>query len=429
MNVVRRYRSFSASARAFLAGAALIELGHAFQYALQNFYVLSLGFTVADAGLVNAAAAVAVVLATIPSAWLYEHLGPRRSLGLACGLNAVAIAGMALATGMLPLLLWSALSGAAYALHKVVAAPYLVSASEGPDRTHLFQADFAVHAVTMTIGLLVSCLVAGSLEGRLQGETMAVRAALIAGAALSLLALLPYRGLPARAADAGDALRSPLQTLAILRPRHWHLWVRVSVPHFLVGTGAGLSIPFINLYFTHRFELPKATLGLVMAAASATMVLGALATPRVVARLGLVRATILTEAFSIPFFLLLALTTSLPLAIAAYVLRSALMNLSQPLWRNLMMEITPVAWRPAVNGVSMLCWNLGWALSNQWGGELIDHSRGWLGAGFDGYALPMLLTIATYLLAIALEARFFWSVRHIGRVGPVLADLPAAADS
>jgi MFS family permease len=431
--LVQRYRSFSAPARAFLAGAALLEIGHAFQYALQNLYVMSLGvYTVADAGLVNGASALAVVLATIPSAWLYEHLGPRRSLVAALVLNVVAIAGMAFATSLAALLLWSALSGAAYALHKVVAAPFLVSTSKAGERTHLFQADFAVHTVTMTLGLLVSCVIAGALEGRLVGETVAVRAALLAGAGLSLFALLPYRGLPERAEDGGDALRSPLQTLSILRPRHWHLWFRVSVPHFLVGTGAGLSIPFINLYFTDRFALTKTTLGLVLAGASATMTLGALATPRVVARLGLVRATIATEAFSIPFFLLLALTTSFPVAVAAYVLRSALMNLSQPLWRNLMMEITPVTWRPAVNGVSMLCWNLGWAVSNQWGGELIDHSAGWLGAGFDGYALPMLLTIGTYLLAITLEALFFWHVRHIGQArapGAALAQSAAEAPS
>ena len=53
----------------------------------------------------------------------------------------------------------------------------------------------------------------------------------------------------------------------------------------------------------------------------------------------------------------------------------------------------------------MLCWNLGWAISNHWGGWLIDSSAGWVTAGLDGYALPMLLTIGTYLLAIGLEAR------------------------
>jgi MFS family permease len=413
------YRGFTAEARAFLAGAALIEAGNAFQYALQNLYVISLGLSVADAGWINGASAVGVVAATFPSASLYDRLGPRRALVLASVLKAASIAGIALSGSFWWLVAWSALSGASYTLHKVVAAPFLVATSRGPERTHLFQADFAVHTLTQMLGFIVSCLLAGSMGQGPGGHEQALRLALLAGAGIGLLAWRPYRRLPhALPGSAEAASRSPLAVLSILRRSRWHLWMRLSIPHFLVGIGAGLSIPFINLYFTERFELPFAALGLVLAAASATMTLGAVVTPRVVARFGLVRATILTEALSIPFFLVLALTTSFPLAVAAYILRSAFMNLSQPLWRNLMMEITPVEHRPAVNGASMLCWNLGWALSNHWGGWLIESSAGWLGAGLDGYALPMLLTIAMYLLAIALEARFFWSFRHVGQVLP-----------
>jgi len=39
----------------------------------------------------------------------------------------------------------------------------------------------------------------------------------------------------------------------------------------------------------------------------------------------------------------------------------------------------------------------------------------------------MLLTIGTYLLAITLEAMFFWRVRHIGRCRPSGGAVPTAA--
>jgi MFS family permease len=415
VNSLARFRSFSREARAFLGGAALLEIGHAFQWVLQNLYVLSIGRDVADAGTVNAASAAAVVLATFPSAWLYERLGPRRSLALACLLNSLALAGFALSAGLLPLMCFSGLTGAAYTLHRVVSAPFLVTASRPHERTHLFQFEFAVHTLMQMLGLLIAGLVAGGLESGLQPEPAALRTTLVAGGVVGLFGLLPYRRLPDATGSSDEAARrSPLAILQILAPARWHLWSRISAPHFLVGAGAGLSIPFINLYFTQRFGLSKGALGLVMAGSAATMTFGALLAPRVVARLGFVRATILTEALSIPFFFALALSSSFPLAVAAYVLRGALMNLSQPLWRNLIMEITPREWRPAVNGASMLCWNLGWAASNHWGGVLIDTSAGWLGDGVDGYTLPMLLTIGLYLLAIALEARFFWGQRHVG---------------
>jgi len=426
---LQHFRSFPAPARAFLAGAGLLEVGHAFLWALQNLYVLALpGCTVADAGLVNAASACGVVAATIPSAWAYEHLGPRRSLSLACVVNAVAIACLALSTSLPALLLWAAVSGAGYTLHTVVAAPFLISVAGPHERTALYQAEFAVHTLVQTAGLLVSCALAGLLEGGASAVT-ALRATLLFGAGVSLLALFCYGRVPARVAAAGtQTARSVRELLAILRPDHWHLWVRVSIPYLLIGIGAGLSIPFINVYFTERFTLGKPVLGLVMAAASLTMTLGALGTTRLVPRVGLVRATILTQALSIPFFLVLALATSLPLAIAAYVLRSALMNLATPLWRNLVMEVTPVAWRAAANASSMLCWNLGWAVSNHYGGVLIDASGGWLGAGLDGFALPMLLTIGIYLLAIALEARLFWRHRGLGlAAGPAPLLRPTTA--
>src|SRR5262245_50043929 len=125
--VLQRFRSFPAPARAFLAGAALLEIAHASLFALQNLYVVALaGRSVTDAGHVNSASGCGVVLATIPAAWAYDRLGPRRSLSLACALNVTAVAGLALSHTVLPLLFWSALAGAAYTLHIVVAAPFLV---------------------------------------------------------------------------------------------------------------------------------------------------------------------------------------------------------------------------------------------------------------------------------------------------------------
>jgi MFS family permease len=182
-----------------------------------------------------------------------------------------------------------------------------------------------------------------------------------------------------------------------------------------VGLGAGLTIPFINLYFTDRFDIAKGELGTVMAASQITMTVGLLAMPWTVRRLGLLKSTILSEALSLPFFLILAFTTDFPVAMVAFMFRAALMNLSHPMWRNLMMEITPDEWRAPVNSVSMLAWHLGWAISNQLGGELIEHSAGWAGEGTDGYVVPMLITTSVYLGAIVLEAIFFWPVRHLGR--------------
>lgn len=408
----------------------LLELGHAFLWVLQNLYVRSVGYGDAEAGQVLAAGGLGVVLSTIPAASLYDRLGARRSLLVSAFAAAAALAGLACVESLPMLMVFAALQSSAFTLHRVVAAPFLVAASEPAERTSLFGAETATHSIASMIGLSVAGLVAGLLQGAVLGETAALRAALLLGAATTLCAAPFYRRIRLETRPRADeSVRARRRMFAVLAPRHWGMWWRLALPHGLVGLGAGLTIPFINIYFTDRFGVPKEELGFVMATSQLTMTVGILAIPWTVRRIGLLRATILSEALSLPFFLTLAFTTEFPVALTAFVFRSALMNLSHPLWRNLMMEITPGEWRAAVNGVTMLAWHLGWALSNQLGGTLIETSAGWVAPGTDGYVVPMLVTSSVYLAAIVVEAAFFWHVRHLGVVPPPdPADLPAASD-
>ncbi len=407
-----RFAAIPRAARAFLAGGLLLELGHAFLWTLQNLYVRSVGYGEAQAGIVLSAQTVGILLATFPSAWMYDRFGPRRSLTLACCLAAFGMTGLALSTSLPWMLGFAALNGAAFCLHMVVAAPFVMSVSDPTTRTQLFSAEFATRNVAMTIGPLVGGYVAGTFEASFV-ESASLRYTLLLGAALMLSGTLFYRRVPP--AFPSDQPRRRRSLFEILHRDNRHMWLRLSIPNLLVGLGAGLSIPFINLYFTDRFDVQKAHLGLLMAAASATMTVGVLATPWAIARMGFVRATILTEVLSLPFFVVMAWTTSFPLAVGAMILRSALMNLSHPIWRNFVMEITPESWRASVNSMATLAWNAGWGISTIFGGALIESTTGLLGDGVDGYAFPMIVTMALYVAAITTEGIFFWAERQRGR--------------
>ena len=393
----QRIASFDVAARRFLAGAFLIELGHAFLWTLQNLYVRAVGFREAEAGQVLSMNTIGIVLATFPAAYMYDRLGPRRSLSLACVAATVGMVGMACSTALPVLKAFAVLNGAAFCLHNVVAAPFIMSIARPHERSHLFGAEFASHTSAQTVGpLLAGWLAAHSLVGWLPGADAA--------------------GL-----DAAQLLRGALivgterRTLfGILRKDRRALWVKLAIPNCIIGIGAGLTIPFINLYLTDRFALDTDALGLVMAAAAATMTVAVLAVPAVVARWGFVRATITSELLSLPFFALLAFTTDVRVAVVAVIIRQALMNVCHPIWRNFMMEITPPLWRASVNSITMLAWNAGWGFSVVAGGLLIEGTAGLLGTGTDGYAVPIVLTIALYLAALGFEAWFFWGRRGLG---------------
>ena len=94
----------------------------------------------------------------------------------------------------------------------------------------------------------------------------------------------------------------------------------------------------------------------------------------------------------ITFFLILAFTHSVPVAILAFLVRGALMNTSHPILKNFMMKASPPGLRELQNGVLGLLWGVGWVIGPTLGGWLLDRSG-------DDYTLLMCWTVGLYFLA------------------------------
>jgi predicted MFS family arabinose efflux permease len=153
-----------------------------------------------------------------------------------------------------------------------------------------------------------------------------------------------------------------------------------------------MSIPFLGLYFHECFGRSAGDYANYQALASVLMTAGYLLTPFLISRLGFVRSIVGLELASLPFFLLLAFTTSLPIAVAAFLLRACLMNAATPVIKNLSMRAAPEGAREAQTAVTSLANSLGWVLGPHVGGWILD-------SGENRYASLMLATVAIYVLA------------------------------
>jgi predicted MFS family arabinose efflux permease len=133
---------------------------------------------------------------------------------------------------------------------------------------------------------------------------------------------------------------------------------------------------------------------------------GFLAGPIAARKIGLISTVVMTELLSIPFFLVLALTQSLSAAVFAFWMRGALMNMNHPLQTNFAMEVVSADQQAVTNSLRMLVWNLSWMISTQVGGWIIERR---------GFTLPMLTTIALYLIASVVTYAFWRDRRALGR--------------
>jgi predicted MFS family arabinose efflux permease len=184
----------------------------------------------------------------------------------------------------------------------------------------------------------------------------------------------------------------------------WGLQLKLALPATLIGLGAGLIIPFLNLYFRDRFGLTPAGIGALFAVMQGFMVLGNLFGPAVSRRLGLVRGVVATQLASVPFMVALALSHSLPVVAASFFMRSALMNMNQPLTTHFAMEVVPEREHAITNSLLSLTWFLAWSVSADIGGALIERR---------GYTEPLLLAALLYVLASILYWAFFHRVPEV----------------
>jgi hypothetical protein len=242
------------------------------------------------------------------------------------------------------------------------------------ERQHLFSLN---GALVMGTGLVGSLLGGGLKDGLVAigfDEILAYRAALLAGAAFVLAAVVPF----SRIAPTPLAPRAPGVRVGRLDGIDVALWAKLIIPSFLVGIAAGQISTFV----------------------------GIAAGPLLAKRLGKPRAVFWTQILSVPLILVLGWVRALPLALLAYFARQVLMNMSAPIQDNFALELVPPERQSLLNAVKMLSWTGSWTVAARVSGELIYRG---------GFATSFALTAALYLASTVCYRAFFIPRRRVGR--------------
>lgn len=389
------------NARLYLAGTFLMGLGHGALWVHMNLYYRALGLGEASIGRILAAGALGNVVIALPAALWIDRVPAGRVFGLAAVGYAGLLSAMLLVAQPSVLTLLAFGVGMLFTVHWVAAAPFFMRNAPEGERIYLFGFATAFETLATLIAAAGGGIVIRALTRHLGSELLGLRHTLLGVAGLTLLATLFF----ARIREE-RAARAPRSIRQYLLARDWGLLAKLLAPNFLVGLGAGLIIPFLNLYFRDRFGQDPRQIGGFFAVSQFLTMLGFLAGAPLARRLGSVGTIVWTELLSIPFFVVLALTRDLWLAVAAFWLRGALMNMNGPVSSNFTMEMVPADQHTATNSLRMLSWNVSWMVSTQAGGWLIQRS---------GYALPMTITIGLYALAAMMFFAFFRGRGEVGR--------------
>ena len=375
------------SVRRYLVGSALMGMAYAVPWTLLNLYLDGLGLSGTAIGTVNSAEAWGRALVALPAAFI---LATRRTIPALVVTSLVAAAAYAVLPwmrGMPQLVGVNLVRGFADQVHHIAIAPFLFRHTRSAERATAFALAEAVHTLMAVGGSFGSGRLVAWWTQRLGDEVDAMGWVLTAAALLPLAAVGVFAGIREDARDEGPRPR----VLQAVR-RHHGLLLRFAIPQLVIALGAGLVIPFLGLYFQDRFGFKPGSVGTLFACGQILMTTGFLISPEILRRAGFVRGIVLVEVLSIPFFLILAFTFWLPLAVAAFLLRGALMNTAHPIFKNLMMRASPEGLREVQNGILGLMWGAGWVIGPVLGGVILDRTDG-------SYTVLMCTTVGLYLAA------------------------------
>jgi MFS family permease len=371
-----------------------------------NFYMLQSGFTRDFLGLVNSLPYAAGLIFGIPVGRLSDRIGRKASLLIGLALSTLFM--LAQVTFRQPAVIATTafFTGVFNMLFLVSQAPLMVKLSSPENRTMLFSLNFGLQTLAGAVGSAF----AGQLPplfGRLLGvpeyNASAYQAVLITSLLIGTTALIPIwmmqepqtppaPGTPPGDASSGPPRKKPSSPLAALT-------TKMTVPQILIGFGAAILIPYMNVFFKDRFDISDSLLGILFSLSSLLIGVGSIVAPHLSTRLGgKVRAVTATQFASLLFLLTAGFSPFLWLSAVGFLMRAALMNMSAPLYSAFCMEHTPEHQQGFVNSLLNLSWNVGWAVGPYVSGVIQER-----------YGFPPLFiaTSILYFLSIALTWNFF----------------------
>jgi len=395
LNYFSHLRGFNHNIRCVMAGSFLMTLAFSFFNVLQNLYFQAEGYGEAFMGGILSTMSLGTVLFALPSSQLVDRVSFKKLL-IGATLT-LSTAGLFFLSSFNVYIIYPSIFiiGAVLSLQSVINAPFLMRNTSEKERMYAFSAVAAAQMLANLIGSFLAGNLGEYFTAMMKNSVNGYRSAMVAGLAISLAALIPY-GLIRE-----NMIRpeKPRGFNATLRSDNWPLILKLMLPMMLVGLGAGLVIPFLNVYFKSTFHVGADKVGIYMSLNFALMFIGIAAGPALASRFGIVKVMVASQLLSIPFFLTLAFTTNLTLAVIAFLMRAGLMNMSWPLGQNFNMEVVGQNEQATANSLIMFSWNIAWMLSVKFGGKLIE----WAG----GYTESMCLAAFIYIVSASFYYFFF----------------------
>ena len=393
-----RLRSFRWNARMYLVFTIIFGAAMGVRRLIFNFFVLSLGYDEALLGTMITVHNLTALLAALPMGYLADRLGRKLSLVSSTILVALSVIIMVSFPKAWILVALNIVFGLGMSISSVTMGPFLMENSSETERTYLFSFGSGLQMAAGFVGNWIGGYLPGWMGTTFNVDAISSTAygnALLATAVFTVLGVVPLIML--RNPNIKMSERSSLAPMSYLKD-HFGQISKLVLPMLITSIGAGLIMPFMNIFFRNVHNQPDPVIGSVFAWGSLAMGIGLIIAPVLADRFGKIQVVVLTQALSIPFLFILGFSPFFVISAIAYFIRLALMNLGGPVYQTFVMEQVEPQARATVASLTSMASSFGWAFS--------PSISGWIQVNY-GFRPAFIGTIVLYAGSIYLYWYFF----------------------
>ena len=400
--LIKGFRGFGRDANLLVAVTLIGSFGGAFYGLVMPLYLRALQYDLVTVGLIMAVGTLSVVVVLIPAGIMADRHGRKMMvvLGSVCSMFAIGIFYICPPTiGManLPVyMLASVLNGVGGGLTQPSMNALIAGKCAERRRKYLF----TLNSFSTTIGSAFGMLLVGIIPTILvPGEDASGMIALFRSMFLFSFLMMAVR--TSGLLFVGERKIERKSGIRII-PASWGIIRLFALTNVLIGFGAGLVVPWFQVYFRERFGASYSSIGYVFAAQQFVMAALVLVMPLLAERTGSVKVIVYTQAVAILVLVMIPNSPIFALAAVAFIIRAVLMNVASPIQDAFMNCVVKEDDWSAANAINRLCWTLSWSLGTFAAGYIMVWNKD----------APFFITAGFYTAYIALFYLFFRNLKE-----------------
>jgi MFS family permease len=379
---------FTMSAFSILLGIFLKEkqYGEAFVGSIMSIQIIAMG------------------IGSVPSVFMLNRWGSRKSLILSLLLIAIGGVGQVATNHEMMITIYSILYGFGFGIQFTVEPLLLTENSSPVERMSLFSLNFVLKNIAMMIGNFSTGYVSDYLK-QFMNSVDAIKWILMGCSILTLTGIYAVVKMEEGLVKEKQATNNFLAGYRKMMSPPVTLFLLYNA---LIGLGAGMVVPFFSVYLKYSLHVDDVVVGSILSFAQLGTVIGGMLIPVLVLKLGKPQIVVLCQMLSIPFLLSIAFPQGVILVAFSFFMRSSLMNMAQPVLQNLSMDLVQKESRASFSSFLALSNNLMRGTGVYLGGIIMERFT---------YNTPYYFTVSMYFLGTILFMMVFmkdqlWKVKN-----------------